>query len=575
MARATARPSWQGPGDVWAPRAARVDLVVDDQLPVALSPTGDGWFRPEEPLAPATRYRFSIDGGGPLADPRSARQPDGVHGPSEVVDHEHHPWTDGRWPGFDLDRAVLYELHVGTFADGSFAGVVDRLPELVALGVDALELMPVASFDGEHGWGYDGVFLYAVHEPYGGPDGLKALVDAAHAAGLGIVLDVVYNHLGPTGNVLTSFGPYLTDRHRTPWGDAVNFDGREAHEVRRFVLDNARYWFDRFHVDGLRLDATHAIVDHSPVPILRQLAEEASEWSARDGRKAWLIAEHEAIDERLVMAPEAGGAGLDAVWDDPVHHAVHALLTGERDGYYRSWGTVGDVARVLVRHCTRDDAAGAGSVRPDRFVTFDQNHDQVGNRASGERLHHLVGTELGRVAAALVLLGPGVPMLFMGEEWSASTAFPYFCGERSRPLDEAVRRGRLEELAAFGWTWVPDPVSPATMECARLRWDERAEPPHADSLDWYRRLIDLRRTRPELSSAAPAASAYDEEARWVRLCRSGLVVAANLGENEVVVPLPRVPSGTAREVLLASTPVGLDTQAVRLPPRSAAVVGPP
>jgi maltooligosyltrehalose trehalohydrolase len=409
------------------------------------------------------------------------------------------------------------------------------------------------------------VFLYSVHEPYGGPDGLRALVDAAHAHGLGVILDVVYNHLGPTGNVLPLFGPYLTDRHRTPWGDAVNFDAPGSTEVRRFVIDNLWHWVERYHVDGFRLDATHAIIDDSSRHILDELAAEMAEASVRAGRRIWTVAEHEDVDERLVRHPDHGGAGMDAVWNDPVHHALHALLTGERDGYYKPWGSLADLARVLAERAVRRH----DGLAPERFVVFDQNHDQVGNRAAGERLGHLVGPELAMMAAALTLLAPGVPMLFMGEEWGASTPFPYFCGERSPDLDEAVRRGRREEFAAFCWDDVPDPVAIETAESARLIWSERGGGDHVRMLRWYTRMIELRRQLAG-SGGATTLVTFDEEDRWLSMTRGALAVVVNLSERTQSVPHT---AGEGCSVLAASSPADLQGAAVQLAPASVAVIG--
>ena len=564
LERAREAVSW-APGEVWAPEARRAELVLEGGEVLAMRQAGGGRFRPASALPSGARYRISLDGADPRPDPRSHRQPEGVHGPSEVVDHGAFAWTDHDWRGFDLRTAVLYELHVGTFGDGTFQGVIDHLPELSSLGVDAIELLPVTTFDGDRGWGYDGVFLYSVHEPYGGPDGLRALVDEAHAQGLGVILDVVYNHLGPTGNVLPLFGPYLTDRHRTPWGDAVNFDGPGSQEVRRFVIDNVWHWVEHYHVDGFRLDATHAIIDDSPTPILDELAAEMAEASKRVGRRIWMVAEHEDVDERLVRDPEHGGAGMDAVWNDPVHHALHALLTGERDGYYAPWGSVADLARVLAQRAVRP---GDG-LAPERFVIFDQNHDQVGNRAGGERLGHLVGTDLAMVAAALTLLAPGVPMLFMGEEWGASSPFPYFCGERSPELDDAVRRGRREEFASFCWDDVPDPVAIETAESARLVWTERAQGDHGRLLDWYARVIELRRS---LGPDAATLVTFDEADRWVNMVRGSLQVAINLAVHAQAVPCA---DAAHRAVLAASSEgVSLREGSVTLPAGTLAVLGP-
>jgi maltooligosyltrehalose trehalohydrolase len=467
---------------VWAPRPERVDVEVGGRrVPMAQEP-GGWWSARLEDAGPGTHYAYVLDDGEPRADPRSPSQPAGVFGPSFVVDHAAFDWTDGDWHGFDLPTAVLYELHVGTFTpDGTFDGVIARLDHLADLGVTAVELMPVAEFPGSRGWGYDGVNLWAPHHAYGAPDGLKRLVDACHRRGLGVVLDVVYNHLGPAGNHLAEFGPYFTDRFATPWGEAVNF---AEPEVRRFVVDNARMWLGDYHVDALRLDAVHAIFDDSATHILQELAEAV-------GPGKYLIAESEVVEPRLTR-----DFGLDAQWHDAFHHAVHAFLTGERDGYYAPFGAAGAIA-----------AAAEEADPPARYVVFAQNHDQVGNRAQGERLSRLVPVERAKVAAALVLLGPCVPLLFQGEEWGASTPFQYFTDHADPELARAVSEGRRGEFSAFGWKPedVPDPQDPATFERSRLDWSELGREPHAGMLRWYREVLALRRAGLVLRCDRPPA----------------------------------------------------------------------
>jgi maltooligosyltrehalose trehalohydrolase len=553
--------------EVWAPRATHVHLLTRDQ-PHLMDPIGDGWFRAPVTLPPDSEYGFSLDGGDPRPDPRSARQPQGVFGPSRVVDHRAFAWSDGQWRGFHLPSAVIYELHTGTFsAEGTFDGVIAHLDHLVELGVDAIEIMPVAAYDGERGWGYDGVLLYAVHEPYGGPDGLKRLVDAAHRRGLGVVLDVVYNHFGPTGNHLNEFGPYTTDRHQTPWGDAVNLDGPDAAPVRRFFLDNARQWFTDYHVDALRLDAVHALVDDSDPHFLAELAEETEALAAHLGRRLWLIAEYPRTDPLAVTAPEAGGHGLSAIWRDETHHAIHAWLTGERDGYYADFGSVSDVAEALTGPKER--------LPRSRFVVCAQNHDQVGNRARGDRLGHLVDATAAKAAAALILCGPSVPLLFMGEEWNASTPFPYFAGPRNSELDEAVRRGRVDEFASFGWdaSEIPDPIAASTRDAARLRWEEVDRDAHGDMLRWYRSLIRLRRERPELTDPRPPSTSVDENDTDTSIVvwRGETAIAVNCGSEAVHLALDHTED---HRVLLSNRDgVEVTSDGVRLPAHTVAVIG--
>ena len=553
--------------EVWAPNATRVELVTAGQQ-TSMEPAGDGWFRVPHALAPGTDYGFRLGDGSPLPDPRSQWQPRGPSAPSRVVDHDAFAWTDQQWSGVHLPSLVIYELHTGTFsAAGTFDGAIEHLDHLVALGVGAIELMPIAAFDGTRGWGYDGVSLYAPHEPYGGPDGLKRLVDAAHARRLGVLLDVVYNHFGPTGNHLNQFGPYTTDRHQTPWGDAVNLDSPDSGPVRRFFLDNARHWFEHYHVDGLRLDAVQALVDESDRHLLVELAEETEALAAHTGRPRWLVAEYPTTTPLGVTSPEAGGHGLDAEWRDEVHHAVHAWLTGERSGYYSTYGRVAQLAEALTGPKER--------LSRSRFVVCSQNHDQVGNRARGERLCHLVDEGLAKVAAAVVLLSPFVPLLFMGEEWAASSPFPYFAGPRNPELDEAVRHGRHEEFATFGWdpSTIPDPIAEATFESARLCWNESADGSHARMLEWYRDLIALRRARPELSDPRPTSTGVDEHdsEHSMVMWRGDTAVAVNTGPTSAHVSLD---GSDGRRILLASDPgVRLTGDGVVLPSHSVAVVG--
>ncbi len=499
--------------EVWAPRAGRTELVLGSRR-VPMVASRDGWFGVEAGIddpAPAdgvgVDYAFSLDGGPPRPDPRSPRQPGGVSGPSRVVDHRRFAWTDAGWRGFHLPSAVLYELHVGTFSDeGTFDGALGRLDHLVDLGVDAVELLPVAAFPGRHGWGYDGVGLFSVHEPYGGPDGLKRLVDGCHARGIGVILDVVYNHLGPAGNHLGEFGPYFTDRYVTPWGEAVNFDGAGSDEVRAFVIGNALGWLRDHHVDGLRLDAVHAIVDTSATHVLEELAVAVEALSVEVGRPLWVIAESDLNDPRLVTSREAGGFGLHAQWSDDFHHALHVSLTGERVGYYEDFEPA-DLATALAdvfvyagRHSVsrgRRHGRGVGDLPRSRFVVYAQNHDQIGNRAKGERLCHLVSPDGARRAAEAVLGAPNVPMLFQGEEWGASSPFQYFTDHEDAELGRAVSDGRRREFAAFGWDPddVPDPQDPATFERSKLDWSELGREPHAELLAWHKALIARRRAR--------------------------------------------------------------------------------
>ncbi len=564
---------------VWAPAADAVVLVSGaEERPMEREP--GGWWRGAD-LPPDTDYAFRVDGEGPFPDPRGPRLPEGVDGPSRTVDHGVFPWSDGGWRGFHLPSAVLYELHVGTFTpQGTFDAAIGRLDALVALGVTAVELMPVNAFPGRHGWGYDGVGLWAPHEPYGGPEGLKRLVDACHARGLGVVVDVVYNHLGPLGNHLGRFGPYFTGAYHTPWGDAVNFDHRGSDEVRAFVIENALMWLRDYHADGLRLDAVHAILDRSAVHVLEAMAQAVEGLEAALGRPLWLTAESDLNDPRLLWSPDAHGYGLDAQWSDDLHHALHAVLTGERAGYYADFGRLADVATALreafvyagrpSRFRGRVHGRPPTGLSGHRFLGYLQTHDQVGNRARGERIGHLVSPGRQKAGAALVLTSPFVPMLFQGEEWAASSPFQYFTDHPDPTLAAAVREGRRREFAAFGWEpeEVPDPQDPATFLRSKLDWDERERGPHREMLAWYGDLIALRRATPALLDGRREAveARVDEEAGTLVVDRGPVTVAVNLGSD-----VRRVDAG-GRVALASHDGVGREGRGLRLPPDAVAVL---
>jgi len=551
---------------VWAPRAEVVDVVVAGAgsrlRRHRLERGDDGWHRGGPDLGHGDEYRFSLDGAEPLPDPRSNHQPAGIDGPSAVVDHGRFRWTDGRWHGFHLPGSVLYELHVGTFTPaGTFDAAVERLDHLVDLGVDAVEVMPVAEAMGERGWGYDGVLLYAPHHAYGGPEAFKRFVDACHDRGLGVVLDVVYNHLGPKGNHLERFGPYFTERHHTPWGAAVNLDGPGSDEVRRFVLDNARHWIVDHHVDGLRLDATHALLDDSPVHLLAELSEEVEHLAAHLGRPVWLVAEDERDDPGIVRSREAGGWGLHGRWADDLHHALHVALTGETAGYYAKYAGLDRVAAALRGVHGKPGADPVPPAIPShRFVVCTQNHDQVGNRAAGDRLSHVAGVQAQLAAAALVLCSPATPLLFMGEEWAATSEFPFFC-DFAPALGEAVYEGRVREFARFPEFRagsMPHPNLPATFARAMLDWRERLRAEHAAWWEFHRGLLAQRRR--ELAPRLPARFLDGEllseralAARWRLADGSRLSLLANLSDENG--PACRVPSGLRLYPDAAETPI--------------------
>jgi maltooligosyltrehalose trehalohydrolase len=580
---------------VWAPAASRVEVEVGGLLhPMAPGPR-PGWWMAEASAAAGTDYAFRLDGGDPLADPRSPRQPYGPEGASRTYSHAAFGWTDAGWRGMPLHGAVIYELHVGTFTrEGTLDAAIGRLDYLAGLGVTAVELMPLAAFPGHHGWGYDGICLWAVHEPYGGPDALKRFVDACHGRGLAVLLDVVYNHLGP-GNRLGAFGPYFTSAHMTPWGQAVNLDQPGSDEVRSFLVGNALMWLRDYHVDGLRLDAVHALEDRRAVHVLEELAVAADGLAAATRRTIVLVAESELNDPRLITSREAGGFGLTAQWDDDFHHAAHSALTGERQGYYGDFGSLAALAKTLTRAYFHDGTwssfRGRSHGRPVdvlrvpayRFVGFVQDHDQVGNRATGDRIAAvLAGDPLGdgllRVAAGLVLTAPFTPMLFMGEEWGADTPWQFFTDHTDPALAEAVSSGRRSEFATHGWgrTDVPDPQDSETFLRSKLDWTQPEREPHRSLLGWYRTLLALRRARPELTDPRLdlVRADYDEQSRWLLITRGPLRIAANLGTARVTVPLGVAATTLVAPALLAASDpdITLESDAMSLPPASFAVI---
>jgi maltooligosyltrehalose trehalohydrolase len=493
---------------VWVPRAEQVALVLPDQNrePVPLTADPDGYFSVTvTDIKAGERYWYLLDGTIRRPDPASQSQPDGVHGPSQVVDHQLFSWSDQTWPGVPLEQYIIYELHVGAFTrEGTFDGVISRLDYLIELGITAVELMPVAQFPGDRNWGYDGTFPFAPQNSYGGPDGLKRLVDACHARGLAVILDVVYNHLGPEGNYLHGFGPYFTDRYRTPWGDAVNFDGPDSDPVRHYFISNALHWITRYHIDALRLDAIHGIYDFSALHILQELTEAIHCQARTLGRPVHVIAESDLNDVRIIKPVDAGGYGLDAQWCDDLHHSLRALLTGERAGYYQDFGRFEELVKALTEGFVlsgqyssfrkRRHGSLSAQIPSRQLVVFSQNHDQVGNRMRGERLSEHLSTQQLLLAAATVLLSPYLPLLFMGEEYAETAPFPYFVSHGDANLVESVRKGRLEEFAAFGSDGTPpDPQAVETFLSAKLDQEQRHTAEHRSVFDWYRDLIRLRK----------------------------------------------------------------------------------
>ncbi|MAO79148.1 malto-oligosyltrehalose trehalohydrolase [uncultured Nocardioides sp.] len=580
--------------EVWAPRPDRVRLLADGRVH-DMERDDDGWWRAEVPRPVAGEVEVEVDYGflldddpTPRPDPRSRRQPDGVHGLSRTYDPSTFAWTDQGWTGRQLAGSVVYELHVGTFTPGgTLDSAIEGLDHLVDLGVDLVEVMPVNAFNGTHNWGYDGVGWFAVSESYGGPAAYQRFVDACHARGLGVVQDVVHNHLGPSGNYLPLFGPYLTQGRNT-WGDLVNLDGEGSAHVRRFILDSALVFLRDHHVDGLRLDAVHALQDSSPTHLLEELAVEVAALSAHQRRPLTLIAESDLNDPVMIRPREAGGHGLDAQWSDDFHHAVHVALTGETDGYYADFEPLTALQKVLTRGFFHDGTFSSFRDRDHgvpvdtertatwRFVVCSQNHDQVGNRARGDRVTEVLDEDQLGCAAMLVLLGPFTPMLFQGEEWAASTPFAFFTSHPEPELGRATAEGRLAEFERMGWdpAVVPDPQDPLTFAMSRLDWSEtdpgRDGGRHARVLGLYRALGALRRTRPELTDPSFAATRceVDEEQRLVLLWRRGTLVALNLGERPVTVP-------GLEGALLLGTRSGptLTDGTLTLPPHAGAVVG--
>jgi maltooligosyltrehalose trehalohydrolase len=578
------------PVEVWAPAATTVEVELPGEgRTVPLEPLGPGWWGGVA-LPAGSDYAFRVDGGPPRPDPRSAWQPTGVHGPSRVFDPV--PGRPPAWPGIDARGAVTYELHIGTFTpQGTLDAAATRLQHLADLGIQVVELMPVAAFSGRNGWGYDGVDLYAVHDAYGGPAALQRFVVAAHEHGLGVCLDVVYNHLGPSGNYLADFGPYFTDRHHTPWGAAVNLDGPDAGPVRRFLVENALRWFEDFGIDALRLDAIHALADDSPRHLLAELSDDVAALERRVGRPITLIAESDLNDVRVVEPTAEGGLGMDAQWADDVHHAIHSLMTEERQGYYVDFGTlpVLEVALTDVfvhqgTHSTYRKKPWGAPVPPGvdghAFVVFASNHDQVGNRGLGDRPSAVLTDGQLAIELALVLLSHYTPMLFMGEEWAARTPWRFFTDHPEPDLAEAVRVGRQEEFGEFGWedtyghdALVPDPQAKDTFVASRLDWQEPARPANARFLTFTRDLITLRRDTADLASGDRSRTTvrFDADGRWLVMERGAHAVVVCLSDAGCDLELT---GASDRPVLLAWEPVVATADRVRMSGHGVAVLGP-
>ena len=501
---------------VWAPipKAVKLKTEYPDTRILPLEKDSEGyWSGTFDNIPPGTGYFFDLDG-TLRPDPASHFQPEGVHGPSLVIDHSSFNWSDQQWKSTTIKDMIMYELHTGTFSETSdFQGIIGHLSYLKELGINAIEIMPVAQFPGNRNWGYDGVYPFGVQNSYGGPEGLKKLVNEAHRAGIAVILDVVYNHLGPEGNYLEMYGHYFTSQYHTPWGKALNFDDAWSDHVRNYFINNAIYWFKHYHIDGLRLDAVHAINDQSAYPFLHELADETRSFSERTRKKHYLIAESALNDTKIIRSADTGGFEMDSQWSDDFHHAVHALLTGENNGYYADYGKKEHLTKVLQEGYTytgeysvfrkRKFGNSPSALDPEHFVFFIQNHDQTGNRMLGERISQLVNPEAQKLAAAALLLSPYIPMIFMGEEWGEDIPFQYFVSHNDPNLIEAVRNGRKEEFRSFGWKGeIPDPQSEDTFNASKLDWQKPVTGKNKLMLRFYRHLIDLRKKHPMLGHTA-------------------------------------------------------------------------
>jgi maltooligosyltrehalose trehalohydrolase len=566
---------------VWAPKPDVVRLDIDGAVS-SMTRGPDGWWRATVDAAPDARYGYLLDGDPtPLPDPRSPRQPDGVHDRSQLWEPPKDVWTDGDWSGRSVQGAVIYELHIGTFTPaGTFDSAIDKLDYLVDLGVDFVEVMPVNAFSGTHGWGYDGVLWYAVHEPYGGPGGLVRFVDACHRRGLGVLIDAVFNHLGPSGNYLPKFGPYLSSASN-PWGEGINIADAGSDEVRRYIIDCAMRWMRDFHADGLRLDAVHALFDTTAIHLLEELSAETDALAEQVGRPLSLIAESDLNDQRMITPRADRGYGMTAQWDDDIHHAIHTAVSGERQGYYADFGSLATLAKTLrhgffhagtyssFRQRRHGRPLDTSTIPATRLVAYTCTHDQVGNRALGDRPSQNLDPGQLAVKAALVLGSPYTAMLFMGEEWGASTPFQFFSSHPEPELAHATAEGRKKEFADHGWDAddIPDPQDPQTFQRSKLDWAEPDSEQHAPLLALYRDLIGLRRNETDLADPwlNDLVVDYDEEDRWIVMRRGRLAVACNMSTDPVTVPC------TGDLVLSWGSP-SIGGESSELPPHSFAIL---
>ncbi|MFP4220786.1 MAG: malto-oligosyltrehalose trehalohydrolase [Phormidium sp.] len=548
---------------LWGPTLDQVtlEILTPQEQSYPLEQDDWGYWRASlDSIPPGTRYQYRLNGDRLRPDPMAHLQPEGVHGPSAVVDHGAFSWQDEAWRGIPLDESMIYELHIGTFTPaGTFEAAISRLRDLTALGITTIEIMPVSQFPGQRNWGYDGAYPFAVQNSYGGPDGLKTLVNAAHQAGLAVILDVVYNHFGPEGNYSRDFGPYFTEKYQTPWGGAINFDDAYSDGVRNFVIENALYWLREYHFDGLRLDAIHAIYDGGAKHILAELSDRLAEFNQTATYPRHLIAESDLNDVRIIRPRSEDGLGMDAQWSDDFHHSLHTLLTGEQQGYYEDFGSCQQLATAwqdsfvyqwtYSQHRKRYHGSDARDRPPAQFVICNQNHDQIGNRMLGERLSQLVSFESLKLAAAATLLNPGIPLLFMGEEYGEDSPFLYFIDHQDPDLVEAVRQGRKREFEAFHASGTPpDAASLDTLKTSTLKWHKREHDHHQVLLNFYQRLIELRKTKAALKPGdrQQIQTQYNNESRWfsVHQSRNNQKIWAIFNFSDSPIQSPPVPTQT-------------------------------
>lgn len=568
---------------VWAPRREKVSVIVDGTTYPMNGPSPRGfWTADVQSADHGSDYAFLLDDDTrPYPDPRSFWQPKDVHSSSRVVDHNKFVWSDEKFRAVPLPSAIVYEMHVGTFTEGgTLDTAIDRLDYLCELGVTHIELLPIAAYEGEFSWGYDGVAPYAPDETVGGPDAVKRFVNACHCKGLAVVLDVVYNHFGPAGNYTGQFGPYYTEKHKTPWGAAINFEEGGSDQVRRYFIDNALMWLRDYHFDGLRLDATHELIDRSAMHFLEQLSREVEDLSASVGRCLFLIAENDLNDPRIVTSREANGYGMDAQWSDDFHHALFSILANEQVGYFRDFGEINQLAYTLKnvflydgrysRYRHHMHGRPVINLSYHKYLGFIQNHDQIGNRAKGERVHMIVGAQKAKLAAGVVFTAPFVPMIFMGEEWAAGTPWMYFADFQDPELRKAVSEGRKKDFAHFGFgDDVPDPEDPKTFQDSKLNWSELDQPEHHEMYRWYRDLIHLRRKTLSLNLGDMTRMHVEssEEGRWIRTDRGDIRTCINFAETAIDFGMP-----PGSELLLSSAAApDRSENCVRVPALSMAV----